>query len=197
MFTSNHSDSFWVEERDRRYFIYELRGDPLPDAFYKRYVQWLDHEGGAAALFYYLLNSVDTSSFNPNSAAPVTGTKRRAVEDSRTDIGAFCAALHESPDSVLRVGNAIVTQSVFTARELHGIYAAGGDTRLTINGMSRSLRAAGFNQAAQGAPVPIDETGLQGRLWIVRDRERLEKLSGAELGRLYMKEHANGNKSKF
>ena len=50
LFTSNHPDAFHLEDHDRRFFVWEIKADRLPDDFYSRFVDWRDNQGGLTAL---------------------------------------------------------------------------------------------------------------------------------------------------
>ena len=84
-FTSNHSDSFMVEEKDRRFFIHEVRGAPASKDFYDRYGDWLRANGPAA--LHYHLGTLDLTGFNPAYHAPMTQGKVDMIESSRTELG--------------------------------------------------------------------------------------------------------------
>lgn len=183
-FTSNHPDSFFIEDNDRRFFIHELNRKPLPDAFYKRYMKWLNGSG-AHALFHHLL-TLDTSDFEPQVPAPMTLSKMNMIGNGRSDIGSWVAMLKECPDAVLRVGNEIMGYALFTSTELHSIYDQGRNGRVTINGMARELDRANFAKVYKGMPVMTDH-GPQ-KLWMVRPIQNHENLTGPELAELYKME---------
>jgi len=56
LFTSNHADAFHLETFDRRFFVWELSGERMPDEFYAKFVNWRDSEGGSSALMHHLCN---------------------------------------------------------------------------------------------------------------------------------------------
>lgn len=91
-FTSNHPDSFFLEDADRRYFIWEVIGVPLSEAFYKKYDAALKNGELTRALFAYLLQ-LDTSGFNPNAPAPLTDAKKEMIDAGRSDLGSWVAML--------------------------------------------------------------------------------------------------------
>lgn len=175
-FTSNHAEAFFLEDKDRRFAIHEVVHDkPLPDAFYKDYNEWRKSEEGPAALFHWLLQRKITN-FNPAAAAPQTEAKKRMTMHGKSDLAIWCTELHEDPKSKLWLGKMRHTRDLFTSAELLAMYLASNDTppgKVTANGMSRALAAAGFRQVNGGQPIPVN--GKQGRYFIVRNEEEWRK----------------------
>src|SRR6185437_13904248 len=54
LFTSNHCDAFFLEDSDRRYFVWEVNGSVPDVGFFNAYYRWLNHDG-ASALFHKLM----------------------------------------------------------------------------------------------------------------------------------------------
>lgn len=187
-FTSNHPDSFFLEDTDRRFAIFEIVGAPLPSEFYDAYLRWLDHEGGKEALFHHLL-TLDVSDFNPSGHAPRTSAKEDMIESGRSDLAMWVAALQEAPDSVLRLGDVVIDRALWTTSELHAVYDPEKRGRVTVNGLSRELKRAGVLKAYKGMPVPTSQ-GPQ-KLWIIRDKERLERLNGPALSKIFEQERSH------
>lgn len=167
-FTSNHIDAFFLEDDDRRFFIHEVKVDPLPEEFYVEYDLWRD-SGGASAVFDYLMK-LDISDFNPSGRAFDTAAKRRMINDGQSDLGAWVRRLMVDPDSVLRIGNIVMRKDLFTNRELLDLYDPQSRTGTTANGLGRELRRAGFDQVNEGKPIKTSE-GSE-RLYAVRNTDR-------------------------
>jgi Family of unknown function (DUF5906)/Domain of unknown function (DUF3854) len=148
LFTSNHPDAFFLENDDRRFFIHEVLVPPLDEAFYMEYVLWLDTTG-PAALFDYLLK-LDLADFNPSAPARRTVAKEQMTADTRSDIGDWVHKLRFDPDSILKVGEAVVPGDLFTAQELLVLYDPMGTKRVTANGLARELRRAAVPRANRG-----------------------------------------------
>lgn len=197
-FTSNHPDAFFLEDNDRRFFIHEVRAKPLDNAFYKDYLDWLNNRGGAAALFYHLLR-LDCAEFDPQGHAPVTASKMEMIDTGRSDLGAWAAALREDPDRVLQVAGKQLPYKLWTTTELHTLYDPQGQSRVTVNGLARELRRAGFYKVYSGMSVLTQVAGRQ-RLWAIRDADVLMKMRGPAIAELYDKERGGvgaQRKSKF
>lgn len=188
-FTSNHPDSFYFEDDDRRYFVHEIM-QPLPLDFAVRYDAWYNSPEGASALFYYLLHSVDTSTFNPKAPAPENAAKKRMIELGRSDAGAWVAALKESPEQILKMGDLPpIKFQLITTDTLFRVYeAANPNSKLTRPGLSRALRSGGFHQVNLGEPVRTKTSGTV-RLWAVQgDRDKLRKATPLQITKLYEEE---------
>lgn len=185
-FTSNHPDSFFLEDDDRRFFIHEVKSPPMHDDFYKAYEQWMgprDTVGpGIPALFHHLLN-LDMGSFSSTSRALMTTAKRSMMENSRSDLGSWVASIHEDPDTVLRFGSAVIQKKLWRSDELLELYDPDGRGRVTVNGMSRELTRQNFVKAADGLGVRTKDG--QVRLWILRDIEYLSTLAAPAIAKLY------------
>jgi hypothetical protein len=171
-FTSNHADAFFLEDEDRRFFVHEVtQFEPLPSAFYKKYDEWKEGNG-PSALFHWLLQR-DLRNFNPKDRAPRTRARDRMLMQGKSDIAVWCAELRQFPDGKLHVGQLRHVRDMFTAHELLQMYIAENDVpsgKVTANGMSRALAAAGFQQAYGGSPLPAQ--GRQGRYFIIRNEDK-------------------------
>jgi hypothetical protein len=183
--TSNFSDSVFLEDHDRRAFILEVVGAPLPDSFYEEYKAWF-YGDGPSHLFHYLL-TLDLGNFNPMAKAYQTGAKKAMIEENRSDLSSFCWGVKEDPDSVLRIQGQVVKRRLWTAGELLNIYDPNQRTRVTLNGIGRELAKAGVGKVKH----PIRTNVGQVNLYILRDKEVLEKLPLAELGKIFDRERDN------
>jgi hypothetical protein len=177
LFTSNQPTAFFLEDNDRRFFIHEVQVDPLPEVFYADYSLWLA-AGGAEAIFDYLLH-VDTSDFNPAAPALRTRAKDRMTHDVKSDLASWVARLHEDPDSVLRLGDVVMNQELFTNKQLLSLYDPGQRTKVTANGLGRELKKAGFRQVLDGALIQLSDG--KDRLYAVRAPERWQRATRAQV----------------
>lgn len=186
-FTSNHPDSFFLEDGDRRFFIHEVIGAPMPREFYKRYEAWIGKPGttgpGAAALFHHLL-SLDLKGMDATDRAPTTRAKIAMMDNGRSDISTWVRQLKDDPDSVLRVDGRIIPFKLMRSEDLLLIYDSDQRTKVTANGLARELTRQGFRKVYNGQGVPTSADG-QVRLWAVRDTDRLMQMSGLALGQVY------------
>jgi hypothetical protein len=171
--TSNHADALFLEDEDRRFFVHEVQGPPLADAFYAEYDRWLKHEGGAAHLMQWFLDR-DLSSFNPKAPALRTAARERMILSGKSDVDTWLVELRESPEPKLRMGQMRHQRDLFTAKELLAMYEAEHERqagKLGVNGMSRALARSGFKQAYDGKPLTAPD-GKQGRYFITRNLDR-------------------------
>ena len=113
IFLSNHHDAIFLEDSDRRYFVWEITAERLPDANVQEFVKWRDN-GGLAALLHFLLRC-DLSGFNPKAPAPMTEAKQQMVQDNRSDLENWVAELMGSNVSQL-IGRELATGNELARR---------------------------------------------------------------------------------
>lgn len=201
-FTSNHPDSFFLEDDDRRFFIHEVKGTPMPKPFYNAYEKWMGKDDvigpGISALFAYLL-SLDLSDFDPTGHAPVTEAKRDMIDGGRSDLASWVATLRDDPDTVLRIDQQVLKFDLWRAEDLLSLYDPMEKGKVTANGLARELRRAGFNRPANTLGCRTSQG--QVRLWSVRNEDKYVNMGPNELGAAYdaergMKTNA-AKKAKF
>ena len=201
--TANPPNALYLEEDDRRFFVHRAPARREPE-FYTSIKLWKQGDG-PAALFHYLLN-IDLGGFNPDAPAPMTAAKLEVLSHGRTPMADWAVSAVHDPDSVLTAGsNKPQTFCLYSAEELFGLFVLqrceGIAGRYTALALGRELRAAGA-APANGNMVVRTREG-QKRLWIMRDVERLSKLSGTKLGEMYDQERgktdapATGRRRKF
>lgn len=185
-FTSNHPDSFFLEDDDRRFFIHEVTGQPLPVQFYKNYEAWMGKDEkigpGISALFAHLL-SLDVSDFDPTGHAPVTEAKRDMIDGGRSDLASWVATLRDDPDTVLRVDQQVLKFDLWRAEDLLALYDPLEKGKVTANGLAREMRRAGFVRPC--GTVGCRTSQGQVRLWAVRNDRKYVDMGPNELGIAY------------
>jgi hypothetical protein len=179
-FTANGPDAFALEDTDRRYFVWEMPGEPLPREFYDQCDAWLHGPDIAGALLYHL-QRVDLGGFNPREHAMDTPAKRAMIADGKSDVAGWVASLKEDPSAVLRMGGAEVRGDLLTSHQLLALYDPEGRKRVTANGLGRELKRAGIRQANLGCSVRTAK-GPQ-RLYAVRNADRWCKAKPIELAK--------------
>jgi hypothetical protein len=171
-FTSNHPDAFFLDDQDRRFFIWRTMADKRREPeFYRNYMTWLQN-GGREALFAYFL-AYDTASFDPASAAPTTASKNELVDHARSDLsgwvsfflanldlelGRLAEYLHCKPSDLDLVLN----------KHLKWLYDPQNTTRVTPNGLGRELSRFGLKTVG---PIASASFGKQ-RLYILRNHKK-------------------------
>lgn len=138
LFTSNHADAFYLEDADRRYFVWEITADRKPDEFFTRFVEWRDDPNGIGALMDYLLK-LDLTGFLPKGNAPVTEAKRDMIRNSKTDLERWLEETLEDTDTVLGV----LGKEVINLEELTEVYSRARGTRTSTNAVSRAFGRRG------------------------------------------------------
>jgi hypothetical protein len=153
-FTSNNPDAFFMEDSDRRYFVWEIISKPESLLFYRMYDKWLKSTG-PSHLFHYLLN-LDLGDFNPKGPAPATGAKKAMIVDNKSDLGLWVHQLKEDPTAALsQLGSAAASHDcdLFSTEQLHHAYDPEQRSKVTVNGLGRELKRADFRQVNDGQPV--------------------------------------------
>lgn len=165
--TSNYPDSLKLDDDDRRACVIQFgkRGDRYPDEFWLSYHKWVDEEGGAAAVYAWLLE-VDCSDFNPSGIAPVTDAKAEVTRSTRKVDEQWVNDLWDSPDDILPP--VLDGRCLFTGSEL-AQYAYGEDPTGVTPGKKNSLGIKMHTAGFQRVELKID--GQKQRFWIVRKRE--------------------------
>lgn len=185
LFTSQHGDSFFLEDKDRRFFICEVQEDPLPLEFYQKYDEWYKRGEGCANLMHWLLERKISKDFNPAAPAPRTAAKERMIAATKGDVGSWVYELKNFPDQVLRLGQMRHTRDLFSSRELLTMYEQDHpNSKVTAVGLGRQLSGAGFPQVMDGQAVMNPITGRMERMFAVRnihewrkckDRKKIER----------------------
>jgi hypothetical protein len=182
LFTSNEPNALRISSKDRRYYVHEAAewGDrPEREAFFDDYYRWLNTEG-AAALMHYFLN-LDTKGFNPDASALTTASKLDMVEAGKGPLEKWLEDLLDAPDAVLRIGSAQLPGDLWTSDDLVALYndRPGNKSPVTRVTMGMALTAAGVRVAYKGNAVRL-KTGLKQRLYIVRNAEHWVHAPGPE-----------------
>lgn len=120
-FTSNRPDAIYLEYNDRRYAVNETPKEGRARSFYERIDAWQKKEDNIKALHYYLLNEVDTASFNPNEAAPMSVAKSEMMRAGSNPVETWLSYAVENPDAHLVVGGTPKTLDLFTEEDLVGM----------------------------------------------------------------------------
>ncbi len=178
LFTSNHVDALFLDDYDRRTFVHEIRGAVKSDAFYKRIDTWRENSG-PAALFYYLVNDVDLSGFNPKSPAPPSSAKSDMIALSKSDLDLSVIALNENPNDVLRLGETVVDRDLFTVSELGAFLRFPDSRNISVIALSKSLRRSGFRMRI------IYTTDGTKRLWAIRNPRKWNKATDSDWTKHY------------
>lgn len=134
MFTSNHADAFYLEDADRRYFVWEIKAERKPDAFYANFVDWRDNRGGAEALMDHLLK-LDLSDFNAKGNAPITEAKEEMIRQGKSDLERWLTDVVEDEISV----RTVFGKEIAHINEVAEIYNREQRCRSNSTAVSRAL----------------------------------------------------------
>lgn len=185
-FTSNNPDAFFLDEKDRRIFVHEITGEPLPEEWYTEvYDPWYKSNEGAAALLHYFMN-LDLTGFNPKGRAPMTDAKAAMIENSRSVLANWVHNFRENPDKVLCVNGVRLKYKLWTAEELLALFDPDGKTRIGVRAMGVELARAKAGRVAGG--MPCRSKYGQIRLWCTLGASEYVNVSPKEAGAEYDKE---------
>jgi len=192
-FTSNHQNAFYLEDTDRRFFVVNVSKPPLPLRFYtEEYDKWYKSDSGVAALYYYLLNEVDTTNFLPLGPAMQTQSKMEMRLIGKSDLATWVYDLKHTPENILRIGDQPLRWRTATAIDLLRLYDADGTRKVTMNRLGMELQAAGFIKLNNGEAVAIGN-GMRQRVWLLDytpgGMAELLRLGHGQIGEFYNKEH--------
>ena len=193
-YTANEPDTFYMDDGDRRFFIYETRAGKF--ANYKEYVRWRESPEGIAALFHYLLH-LPMGDFDPQAPAPETDAKREMIETGKSDLGGWVREFKVNTDAIMtRYG---FKGDLMNVRELMAMYDPTGAKGVTANALARELRRAGFILPGKGHQV-MDANGVMVRVYAVRnldDWAKAERKQITEHYRQYRPKLADKKGPKF
>jgi hypothetical protein len=185
LFTSNQPDAFFLEDKDRRSFIWEATAPPMNEEFYRCYCDALFEDKTLGPIVFDWLLRLDLGDFNPAAPALYTQAKDNMISDTKSDLGAWVSQLKADPDMVLRVGKVKVAGDLFTTAELLRIYNP-IESKVTANGLGRELRRSGVPMFNKGKTVR--STKGMNRYFIVRNTEKWLRASHAA-GAKYLNTH--------
>lgn len=187
-FTSNNPDAFFLDEKDRRFFIHEITGAPLPEEWYLDvYDPWYKSDAGASALYHHLM-TLDLTGFNPRGKAPMTQAKEEMIESSRSVLANWVHHFRENPDKVLTVGQGKLMNQLWTADELLVLFDPDGRSKIGVRAMGVELKRAQVTRAAQGMGCRTNNG--QVRLWCVKGAEHWGGASPKACSDQYAQERA-------
>lgn len=160
IFTSNHPDGMFLEDRDRRGFIHRLPDEKLSEDFWKTADRWLNknprqHDGpGPAHLMHHLMR-IDLTDFNPSAPAPMTAAKQEMILNGKSSLGMWVVHLKEDPVNCLRpLGErAALECDLFTAKQLLKCFDPERTGRVSETGMGKELQRAMFKQVFEGVTL--------------------------------------------
>lgn len=145
--------------------------------------EWMNN-GGAEAVIYYLRNVVDLSSFNPQSAPPVTQFLRDIRESSKS-------SSEQTIDAFIQNRVGIFNSDIMTANDISNTLRAGSMVAPTLMYAEERIFTPvmvgrimkGMSNVVQMRASSANKTGH--RLWVVRNLSKYSQMGGAELYREY------------
>ena len=192
-FTSNNPDAFFIDETDRRFFIHEITGDPLPEQWYTgTYDPWYKSEEGAAALMHYFMH-LKLDGFNPVGRAPMTRAKEEMIESSRSALANWVYNFRQNPEKILQMGQTKLEYTLYSTEDLLRLFDPEGKSRVGVRGMAVELKRAKVNKACGGMGCRTVHGQL--RLWVVKGAEKYCTMQPRDVAQAYDKEREMDTKA--
>ena len=135
LFTSNDPSAFYLEDADRRFFVWEIVADRKPDVFYDDFVDWRDKRGGLTALMDHL-QKINLTGFAPKGNAPVTEAKQEMIRHSKSDMERWLADSLEDSDSI----DVVFGKDVSSLEDITHAYNCARSARTSTTAVSRALK---------------------------------------------------------
>jgi len=181
IFNSNRPSAVFIDDKDRRFFIWEVVDTARKPEFFAMLDLWFKNPDSISAVHHFLLN-VDLSDFNPTVAPPMTSAKEDMIEAGRSSHANWCHRLKATPDYFLRHGNAPLTSDLYTSQEMLNLFKKeDAFTTLKATGMAQTLRSAGFERIQQLRWHPKNEPERQDRFFIIRNAEKWAKATPLQI----------------
>lgn len=135
VFLSNRSDAIFLDDNDRRYFVWEVEAEKLPRSEAIEFVRWRD-SGGLAALLHTLCN-LSLAGFDPKAPAPQTDAKSEMVADSQSDFENWA-------QSIMSDGaQSEIAKELMTSAELKAAYEATGRGKVSTKTVASTFKKLG------------------------------------------------------
>ena len=155
LFTSNHTDAFFLSFSDRRFFIHAAPDRKLLEKGewgrkkVDDYVAWRDSAEGRAALLYHLLEWKIPASWDHRSP-PDTAAKYALQAGSANQAENWLRDVAERPELL----KDLKERRVWTAEELLRVFKERtGDKEYGVVGMGQALRKAGWHRVLRGTQI--------------------------------------------
>ena len=158
---SNHINVLQLDEFDRRFAVLEITNQSIANdlSYWEPRWDWL-REGGASAIFGYLLSRRISDSFNPHGEAPWSQAKADMIESTHNPIDTWVRD-HVIKGEEIYVKGTLVDAPLATAKELMFCYLEGNvplqevDRRQSM-AMVKALNSARAQVANQGKKIKYD-----------------------------------------
>jgi hypothetical protein len=202
-FTSNHPDAFYLDEHDRRFFIWRVRGGILDVHFATKILDpWCKSKEGAGALFHYFLNRKISKDFNPKGRARETEDRDMMIEAHKSAVEVWVSDLalaiqqgdEEWLEGNLKYLEETIKSDLLTGKDLFLICPEVGSgstqTNVKLTTFSGKLASAKLPKLGEASnknnQVSLGKEGRH-RFYTVRNHEKWDRASPEEI-RAYLEE---------
>lgn len=169
---SNRDEIVHIEGEDRRYYVAETIGTPLPKPMADRFYSW-KKAGGLSHLLHHLLH-YDASLFDPTAPAPMTIAKAGVIEAGKSGLDAW---VEEEISERVAKGKILVSVS-----DVLHVYQQTTRQPSSAVAVSNSLKRAGCVKVPKQALL---RSGRRIRLYSLVDHEKYQDMPDSVLGKEY------------
>lgn len=169
---SNRDEIVHIEGEDRRYYVAETIGTPLPKPMADRFYSW-KKAGGLSHLLHHLLH-YDASLFDPTAPAPMTIAKAGVIEAGKSGLDAW---VEEEISERVAKGKILVSVS-----DVLHVYQQITRQPSSAVAVSNSLKRAGCVKVPKQALL---RSGRRIRLYSLVDHEKYKDMPDSVLGKEY------------
>lgn len=136
---SNHPDALYIDDDDRRYFVYHTTVAPRGTDYYDGL--FADIEINGSAIFHYLLNR-DIKDFKATGRAPSSEAKKSMIQNSKGDWEVWL-------DEQVKYENAPFTAKIISVDDLRNTLAGAGYSNIGLKAIGSYARRHGWQKREQ------------------------------------------------
>ena len=173
---TNEPDALQMDKQDQRFMVIKNENNRLDEKWYKAYHKWRQDKG--SSYVYYMLKTRDISKFDPNALAPMTEAKKEMQDETGHPLTLKLKEMLEEGRYPLTLDTKIIGSTELA--EYIGKYGRGNHVRYAndTKQLKRSLKEIGAIDIGQ---VLHKQLNYKPSLWIVRDREEMQKYTKSKL----------------
>lgn len=178
---TNHMDALRLSATERRFFVLRAK-TVMSDSMKETYFTWLEKEGGASSLMWYLLHEVSLDGFDPNKL-PCLTTHFYDMFESTRDEGELM--LSELEDTGM-LGDLVLPELIMVELRARGITCGIREITKWLKEHNYSSYTE-YSSAFKIAKKIDGKMVCKSRLWLYRNggkydpRKRIDKLSPLEV----------------
>lgn len=176
-FLTNYEDAIIIPKDDRRFAVIFSPAKKREKEFYRKVVSWMENDGPAALLHYYLHEHEFDARFDAKDDAPMTAGKMKMQAATRHPVEAMVMDAFIDAEFPMhgRLANFTSIMDMVTLRHRN----------ITKIELATHLKACGFEPV--GGRMRLKENE-RGRLYAIRSPEMLRDLPDAKLREIFLEQ---------